>query len=70
MNTHKVIDTHYSNEEGNIDFIGTFEECQSYIEEQSSLSESSSFMLRIEELNERERDLHYLTEEEEATEPN
>jgi hypothetical protein len=68
MNTHKVIDTHYSNEEGNIDFIGTFEECQRYIEEQSSLSESSSFMLRIEQLNERERD-YYLTEEEEATEP-
>lgn len=64
MKTHKVIDTHYSDDEGNVDFVGTFEECQNYIEDQSRYSTSNYFMLKIEELNKQERDLYFLTEEE------
>ncbi len=68
MKTHKVIDLHYSESEGNIDFVGTFEECQDYYEEQCKMSSADSFMLRIENLSSSEYKAYNSDEDENAEE--
>ena len=67
MKTHKVIDLHYSESEGNTDFVGTFEECQDYYEEQCKMCLTDSFMLRIENLSSSEYET-YNSDEDENTE--
>lgn len=64
--THKVIDTHYGEDEG-LDFVGTYEECISYKEEQSKISFANTFMLRIENLSSEEYEV-YNSEIEESEE--
>lgn len=36
--THQVIDMVYTEEEGNVDFSGTYQECWDYIEEQGDMA--------------------------------
>ena len=68
MKTHKVIDLNYSESEGNTNFIGTFEECQKYYEEQFHRGLTDSFMLRIENLSSSEYETYNVDEDENAEE--
>ena len=46
MKTHKVLDLHYTTEEGQDDFVGAIEECQEYVSKQTVY-----FMYKIVELS-------------------
>lgn len=46
-NTHEVIDRHYTEEENNVVFQGTNQECNDYVTEQARISKADSFMLKV-----------------------
>ena len=66
--THKVIDLHYTEDEGNVDYIGTFEECQEYYDEQAKHGSVNCFMLRIEPLSPNELEMYQSDEDDECEE--
>jgi len=50
MKTHKVLDLAYTIDEGQDCFVGTFEECQNFVQEQGS----ATFMFNIVPLSKQE----------------